>query len=642
MADLTLEQKQALARARARAKANANRSEEPSSGEALGRGALQGVTVGLSDEVYGGHGFGAVGQIDAIVEAMRQGATIEEANKAGFDAKEARRAERLGEVRAANREAQEAHPGMYLTGEIVGSLPYLAVGGGAANTGRAVSTAGRGAALGGADAALYSYNTAEGGDRPEAAAKGAIVGSALGAATPFVAQAVRRGGEAAADFGVGLFDAATGRANNTRANRGLARILERSGKTADEIGSEVDSAIREGAPEFVLADALGNSTGHGPGQRALAGAARQPGPYREELVNALNRRQAGQGERVSAAISEALGGGETSAARTADLKAVRKAVSDPLYEAAREGARPVRLNDTLAEMDDFLGLDTNRGLDSIAGKVAAYRKKMAAKGEQLFDFETTLRLKQDIQDEAQTAWRAGKNNRGRVLDKLWRKLDSALEQASDGYRAANDTYALASRNIDAIPAGEAAAAGRVRPADALTSYDAMSAAQRPEFRKGYADALLRDVERAAPGANKVRPLTSDKRRAELAWMSSDPELLARRLGREDTMFATRAGAVNGSATAENLADMADTNGTDFLISAATGGGNMLMDALRWGGRKATGQNEATRELMAKALMSQDPQAILGPVLQQAQRDARVARLIDALMRTSGNRAIAGP
>jgi ribosomal protein S9 len=47
---------------------------------------------------------------------------------------------------------------------------------------------------------------------------------------------------------------------------------------------------------------------------------------------------------------------------------------------------------------------------------------------------------------------------------------------------------------------------------------------------------------------------------------------------------------------------------------------------------AKGQNEATRKLIAKALMSSDPVAALAPVLRQEASSTAKRRMIEALIR----------
>ena len=106
------------------------------------------------------------------------------------------------------------------------------------------------------------------------------------------------------------------------------------------------------------------------------------------------------------------------------------------------------------------------------------------------------------------------------------------------------------------------------------------------------------------------------------------------------MFETRNKALGGSRTADNLSDVEDMKGFD---------GNLLMNLLtgRWGqataqgaqviGRTASGQNEATRELIARALLSRDPQAALGPALQQALTSDQRQRVLEAIVRSGGIR-----
>lgn len=132
-------------------------AEEPGRLEALGRGALQGVTLGFSDEIAG-----AIGSLFS--------------DKSYTDIRD--------EARAANEAAKAAHGGFYLGGEIgggaVGSLiPGLGVAKGAS----VAAAAGKAALLGGASGLGSSNADLTKGDFASAAldaAKGAAAGAVIG------------------------------------------------------------------------------------------------------------------------------------------------------------------------------------------------------------------------------------------------------------------------------------------------------------------------------------------------------------------------------------------------------------------------------------------------------------------------------
>ena len=174
---------------------------------------------------------------------------------------------------------------------------------------------------------------------------------------------------------------------------------------------------------------------------------------------------------------------------------------------------------------------------------------------------------------------------------------------------------------------------------------------RPEqlsaYRVGYADPTIARVESAAPGVNKARPLTSDKARAELGALAADPALLDRRVGRENEMFRTGGRVMGGSATVENLSDVSDAaRGTATLAGQAVI--NPVWALRRFAGNVAdaaingvTGNNEATRAEIARAMMSSDIGSALAPLFAARQRAQQADDMAALLGRTYANRAVVG-
>ena len=373
--------------------------------------------------------------------------------------------------------------------------------------------------LGAAEGALYGTGAGEGtlAERLPGAAVGAGVGAGVGLAAPYVVGALGAGYNAVKDPML----AALNVGNTNRASRAVGKVLNRSGKTMDDVLAEMRQAGREGQPEFVLADATGHA-----GQRALSGQARRPGDARQEIIDFLERRQAGQGDRVGAMLSDALDAPDSAAARRAALEAERTATGNVNYSAARGNAAPVDVRNVIARIDDRIGPMQGSGVvgDGIDAKLAKYRSRLAAKpnslapGEtsrELSDFDRVLLLKQDIQDDYGAAARAGRNNEARELKNILSELDTALEAASPAYRGANDTFAAQSRVIDAIDTGTAATKPRVRASDSVPAFNAMTPEQQAAYKAGYADPLLAKIENAAPGVNKARDLTRPKVETEL-------------------------------------------------------------------------------------------------------------------------------
>jgi hypothetical protein len=320
------------------------------------------------------------------------------------------------------------------------------------------------------------------------------------------------------------------------------------------------------------------------------------------------------------------------------------------YNAARQGAGPVDVRGAIAAIDDRIGGMQGSGVvgDGIDAKLASYKAKLAAPqsalgpgvtARELSDFDRVLGLKQQIGDDIGAAQRAGRNNEARELLKVQKELDAALEAASAQYRAANDEFAKASRVIDAVDTGKNAATS-ARFGDSIPAFQAMTPEQQAAFRAGYADPTIARVEAAAPGVNKARPLRNDKVTAEMGAIAKDPELLSRQIGRENTMFETANASLGGSKTSENLADAEDSKMLSAsiitnLLSGRWGAvGGQALDRLLAG---ASGSNPATRELIVRALMSQDPRAAIIPAQKRAASIGRINDIASALARSSALR-----
>lgn len=156
--------------------------------ESAARGALQGVTVGSGDEIYGG--------IRSLTRDISRGIEKElygDNMLPPITYEEGRDSSQL-----ANKQAAEANPKSYLGGEIVGSLAGGGLGA-STKTGAAIANSlrsgnlaariAKGSIAGAASGGLYGANTAEEGGRIEGAELGAKYGGAIGAALPIAGAA---------------------------------------------------------------------------------------------------------------------------------------------------------------------------------------------------------------------------------------------------------------------------------------------------------------------------------------------------------------------------------------------------------------------------------------------------------------------
>ena len=542
------------------------------------------------------------------------------------------------------RQAQADHPMDTAAGGIIGAaLPALATGGLA--TGLSIlGTMGRGAMLGGVEGWLQGAGNADGQNVLANAGRGAGLGLLIGGAAPAVVGAAGAAKNAVKNPTTGVIDSMFGIANGRKANDAVLGALRSSGNKADDIAAMLAKAAQQGQPEFRLMDALGTS-----GQRQASGLARQGGDAGTEIADFLKQRQLDQGDRVGGFVEDAFGLRGTTAAKTTDaLTAARGTAADAAYSAARGNAAPVDVRGALGVIDSRIGGMQGSGIigDGIDSKLAGYRARLAGGGKglgagvtgaELSDFDRVLNLKQAVQDDIGAAVRAGRNNEARELGKLVTELDGALEGSSDMYRTANDGFRDASKVIGAVDDGAAMSKGG-RYGDNVPAFNAMTPDQQGAARIGYGDDLMGKLERVtAPTANRAAPLRSTKRVNEADAMTLDPALYRDRLGRENTMWETQNRALGGSRTADNMADQeAMSQLAGGAMDAAKSAANLQFGdtVAKIGsmlGPIAKGQNDATRQLIAKALMSGDS-SVLAPALRQSATSESKRRMIEALLR----------
>jgi hypothetical protein len=388
-------------------------------------------------------------------------------------------------------------------------------------------------------------------ERVDNAATGLLAGGAIGGALPVA-------GAVAKPFIAPILSNVMARLRPQQyAERQVARAITESGRPIADIANDVVTAANEGQGVFTVADAMGNA-----GQRLLSTVARAPGEGRTAVVNALEGRQGTQGRRVANALAEGFNAPETALQTEARLTAERGAAADQAYSAVRNDAGRIDVVPAINAIDRTIGTGPGQTLnaanDSIEGVLRPFRERLARVNPD--DFEAVQRIRSDMADTAQNSRQSGYNNRARLITQAVRELDTAMESASQGYRAANTAFAQASRNIEAVGTGRQAAT-RGRSEDTIPAFQALTPEGQGAFRSGYADPLIANTQGAAFGVNKARPLLNDAFAAEAEAMAPGNALMQRRLGREQTMFETRGQALGGSKTADNLAD-ADAAGID--------------------------------------------------------------------------------
>lgn len=519
------------------------------------------------------------------------------------------------------------------------SIGGAVMGGGAAVRG-AGSVAGR-VAPRLAQMAQSSYGAKMGTDAVAGAGLGALsayghdqdmgTGALIGGVAGGLSRPVIDAGSAVARFIGGL----VGVGNRSRADSAITELLARSGKSADDVADDLVRATADGQPEFMVADSLGNS-----GQRMLSGVARSPGDMRQTIAETIQRRQAGQGERLVNALAEGFDAPTTANQARTGLTSARTSAANVNYGAARQSAGSVDPSRAIAAADDFLGTSgsisrTNIADDSIEGAVRR-AKSMLTDGENMVsDFSTAFRTKQELDAMIERAAPTVQ----RQLIPIRNALDDALATSSQPYAAARDQFRQQSQAIDAVDQGIGAASARTRASDNIGQFQGMRPDQQQAFRQGYADPLIARVEAASssPSTNKARMLITEKTGQEFPAFAAPGrgDTMGNRIAREQTMFETSAQALGGSRTADNLADIADVQSFDPTMIGALLTGNFkgaALQGLQKGVNTIQGRNTQTRDMIARALLQNSPTGAKADLARAVARGQKLTKAQETIVR----------
>lgn len=435
----------------------------------------------------------------------------------------------------------------------------------------------------------------------------ALIGGVVGGVSRPITSAV--GGTASA------IGSMMGFGNRGRSQAALAEALARSRQSPDDVYNDMSRAVQQGQPEYTVADSLGNS-----GQRMLSGIVRSPGDERQQIVEQLQRRQAGQGDRLVNALSEGFDAPQTAIQTRTAMTDARDAAADTNYAAARQSAGVVDPTGAIQHADNFLqpgasGVMSNQSNiadDSVEALVRRARGYLTDGNSVLTDFNAAFRAKRELDRIIK------KNPDVRELYPIRNALDDSLANASQPYAAARDQFRRESQAIGAIDQGTAAASSRTRAADNIDGFNALQPDQQQPFRVGYADPHIARVEAASmsPTTNKARMLITGKTEQEFPAFAAPGrgDVMGDRIAREQRMFETANQALGGSRTADNLADATEMMGFDPTMLGIAGNaltGNLRsagMQALQHGVNLVQGRNQGTRDMLARMLMQGDPTA----------------------------------
>lgn len=454
-----------------------------SSGD-LARSALQGLTMGASDEL----GTAAAASAAYIDEALGRIPNTGRGWKDIYDEMMQVEHEKMGKFR-------EAHPGAAVASELAGGLATGGAGAAKLMGARALQSIRpltRAGVVGATEGGVYGSLSGKPGERGEAAAVGAVTGGVGG---PALQAAGRVAGNLARPLGNRLRNAVLGDPV-TDARNYLATGLGREG--VQSVGSLVPQT--RGADMATLADVSQSARGMLEG---LVSDADSP-QIRRLAQEALGTRNRQNQARLFDMIDEDLGtSGQTFAETVSRLKQVRSDTAAPLYDAAR--AKSVRPTDYMKAM-----LNPRTGPPEILSALSQSRRHMATKraaGERVSTIDIIDSMKQNMDDTIRNLYRNGKNNRARFLTQVKNRIVADVDEQIPEYRAARNAFAGESQLIDAAQLGTEILRKDVDYMDDILRT--MSDSERGMFRIGAKKAIREKLMQAREGTNAVNRVASE-------------------------------------------------------------------------------------------------------------------------------------
>lgn len=455
-----------------------------------GGAALQGLTMGFSDEAIAkARSMFGKGSYEDYVRAERE----------------------------AQRKYGEEHPAANLTAEIAGGMFPAIVTGGASM----IPTAGRTVAktmapsvlrmlgIGAGTGAVTAVGTTEkptedwGGEAARGAAAGAATTGVLGLTGKYVAMPGYRALKSALGFG----DA------NKMADLQIVKALAKDGMTPQQALDAVRAAARG---EMTLAD-VGENTA-----ALLRRATAEPGPARIAAKSELQAREAGRIPRVDADLRQLMSGSADFYTDVMELAAKRSKDAEKLYQAAWDSNAVItpQTAGEIARMQNF---------PSFAEALKAGSRRMQDMGLDITDPKNVLRglheTKIAIDDMIGKAVRAGEGGQAKTLMDMKRQLLADMEKASPEYRVARQAYAGDSEMLTAMEEGKNIY--KMPEVDMRKMIDRFKGnpSEYDAFRAGVAQAALEKLRTAAPGSDPLKTV-----------LGRDAEQKMRRAFRDDEAF----------------------------------------------------------------------------------------------------------
>lgn len=579
------------------------------------KSALQGLSFGFSDEAEAG------------VKALLGRGTYEQ---------------NLNAINLAKQEFEQESPGTAIGMELLGSTPYMALGGLGAVRGaerlatvaprvaQAVSTpAGRTAtALGGATAigAGSAGITGAGQAMPDFRMAGALeaapIGAAFGLGGTTAAKVATRVPGIQQAFEAGKKIVGLGGDFATRADQKLLQALQRDGVSpADALDRLRQIKQSNYKPETIIE--LG-----GENTRRLADVVAQYPGASQVARELTEERMAGAGQRITQDFRQAFQVNADAMDLAEGLIQSRDRLASPLYKQAySEGGvikdeRITKLMEIPQFQDAYARARRIAALDGIPlPEKASDIEKVGG-----FDLQTLDYIKRGLDDVLFTGKQPGsgigKTELGKLKERRKEFVDIVDEVGPPSYKQARSVYAGATEVLDAIEDGKKFATMDARQLSRM--FEKLSDAEKEGFKIGVYDSIRTNINKGADGADVLRKVWgSPEKRDQLSVFLGRETFddLSNQLAREKIIRQTDVKLAGGSQTQPRTLAQREFEGAEELIPmvAQQGLGGIRQYALR----TMTGPGQPTAEALAPILFSTD-------IGKQMEALSRLQRLDDLL------------
>jgi hypothetical protein len=496
---------------------------------------------------------GILGYVDDVGRSLASGATFGYADELAAKMNEVTGlggsyAENVAKERARDEQIPAA---IAIPGQIVGGVASTLLAGPALLAAKGVR-AGVAAlpnfvkygGLGAVEGGLSGAGNATEGNRVSGAVTGAAIGAPIGVAVPHVVKGVGKAAGA-------IRDAVSPEANVAA---DLGRAFARD-ETAPGWALQQLSDIRQHRPQATLADVGGENV-----KGIVERVSQTPGGGRTITVPNLTQRQQGQAMRISQDLKSLTGTPKSAFETINETMAARKEAAGPLYKEAMQA----NVADNQQVVDAIMGetqtgwgrailnskdvkntLQTEYGVTGVPGKehlmpiIDAWQKA--------------------ARDAADSAARAGNNNKARVINDMRNRVLEAVDEANPAYKSARAAWAGPSQYMDAVERGRNIF---TEPAEEFAArFRNLSDAEKEAERIGAVSAVIaRMGNDTAKLGDMTKYLRSSEMRGKLSALMPNQEAAAawaRRLDYETRSSEMTGRALGNSATARRLAEKED-------------------------------------------------------------------------------------